>query len=73
MNELVVVVVVVVAAVVFVAVVVVVVVVLVPARVGGMLVFVGGICNGLFITLLVASNTIPSNTGLTRSLFDIRI
>ena len=56
-----------------VVVVVVVDVVLVSARDGGMLVLVGGVCIGLFIGLLVASVTIPSNTGLTKSLFDIRI
>ena len=59
--------------VVVVVVVVVVDVVLVSARDGGMLVLVGSVCNGLFIKLLVASVTIPSNTGLTKSLFDIRI
>ena len=59
-------------------VVVVVVVVVVAARVGCILepvvdvVSVGVVCSMFVLEMLVASDTIPSNTGLTKSLFDIR-
>ena len=59
--------------------VVIVVVVVVVARVGcifesvvGVIVSVGVVCSMFVLKVLVASDTIPSNTGLTKSLFDIR-